>query len=77
MYPHADEWVFPTHMATEIHNQRDYHNPRLKSSRDEHGLPLADICSSLRAEHFVDTLHPNDRGAKIIAEAVFQVLPRE
>ena len=39
--------------------------------------PLADICCLLRDEHFGDELHPNDRGAKIIAEAVFQVLPKE
>jgi lysophospholipase L1-like esterase len=31
----------------------------------------------LRAEHFGDTLHPNDLGARIIAEVVFQVLPKE
>jgi hypothetical protein len=27
--------------------------------------------------HFGDELHPNGREAKIIAEAVFQVLPKE
>ena len=43
----------------------------------EAGIPLADICRLLRDEHFGDELHPNDRGAKIIAEAVFQVLPKE
>ena len=75
--PHANEWMFPAHIATEIHNKRDYHNPRLKAFCDEHGIPMADICSSLRAEHFGDTLHPNDLGARIIAEAVFQVLPKE
>jgi lysophospholipase L1-like esterase len=45
-------------------------------------IPLADICCLLRVGHFGDghfgdELHPNDRGAKIIAEAVFQVLPKE
>ena len=75
--PHANEWMFPTRIATEIHNKRDYHNPRLKAFCDEHGIPMADICSSLRAEHFGDTLHPNDLGARIIAEVVFQVLPKE
>ena len=76
--PHANEWMFPAHIATEIHNKRDYHNPpRLKAFCDEHGIPMADICSSLRAEHFGDTLHPNDLGARIIAEVVFQVLPKE
>jgi lysophospholipase L1-like esterase len=31
----------------------------------------------LHDEHFGDELHPNGSGAKIIAEAVFQVLPKE
>ena len=53
------------------------HNPQLKSFCDEHGIPLADICCLLRDEYFGDELHPNDRGAKIIAEAVFQLLPKE
>jgi lysophospholipase L1-like esterase len=75
--PHANEWMFPTRMATEIHSKRDYHNPRLKAFCNEHDIPLADICSPLRAEHLGDALHPNDQGARIIAEAVFQVLPKE
>jgi len=41
------------------------------------GIPVADICCLLRDEHFGDELHPNDRGAKIIAEAVFHLLPKE
>jgi lysophospholipase L1-like esterase len=64
-------------MAREVHGKRDYHNPRLTAFCDEHGIPLADICCLLRDEHFGDELHPNDRGARIIAEAVFQVLPKE
>ena len=75
--PHVNEQMFPPRMAREVHGKRDYHNPQLKSFCDEHGIPLADICCLLRDEHFGDELHPNDRGAKIIAEAVFQVLPKE
>ena len=75
--PHVNERMFPPRMAREVHGKRDYHNPQLKSFCDEHGIPLADICCLLRDEHFGDELHPNDRGAKIIAEAVFQVLPKE
>ncbi len=75
--PHANEAMFPPRMAMEIHAKRDYHNPRLTTFCDEHGIPLADICSLLRDERLGDNLHPNDRGAKIIAEAVFQVLPKE
>ena len=69
---HSTWWAWAA-----THAKRDFHNPRLKSFCDEHGIPLADICSLLRDEHFGDELHPNDRGAKIIAEAVFQVLPKE
>ena len=63
-------------LREEIHGKRDYHNPRLDAILPEQGIPLADICSLLRDEHFGDELHPNSRGAKIIAEAVFQILPR-
>ena len=72
--PHANEWMFPTRIATEVHEKRDYHNPRLKAFCDEHDIPLADICSLLRAEHLGDALHPNQAGAKIIAGRVFEVL---
>jgi lysophospholipase L1-like esterase len=72
--PHVNERAFSPRMAMEIHDKRDYHNPRLKAFCDEHGIPLADICGLLRDEHFGDELHPNGRGAKIIAEAVIQVL---
>jgi lysophospholipase L1-like esterase len=75
--PHANEAMFPLWMASEIHAKRDFHNPQLKSFCDEHCISLADICCLLRDEHFGDELHPNDQGAKIIAEAVFQVLPKE
>jgi lysophospholipase L1-like esterase len=75
--PHVNERAFPPRFARDIHAKRDYHNPQLKAFCDEHGIPLADICSLLQDEHFGDELHPNDRGAKIIAEAVFQVLPKE
>lgn len=75
--PQVNERKFPSQFARQIHAKRDYHNPRLKAFCDELGVPLADICSLLWDEHFGDELHPNDRGAKIIADAVFQVLPKE
>ena len=61
-------------IATDSHQKRDYHNARLKEYCDQHGIPLADICSHLRGEHFADELHPNGAGARIIAEEVFKVL---
>ena len=75
--PHVNERAFPPRFASEIHAKRDFHNPRLKSFCEEHGIPLADICCLLRDEHFGDELHPNNRGAKIIAEAVFRLLPKD
>ena len=75
--PYVNERVFPPHMRTEIHGKRNYHNPRLKTLCEEYSIPLADICSLLRDDHFGDALHPNSRGAKIIAQAVFQSLPKE
>jgi lysophospholipase L1-like esterase len=75
--PHVNEQMFPPRIAREIHGKRDYHNPRLKMFCEEHGIPLADICSLLGDEHFGDELHPNGSGAKITAEAVFQMLPKE
>ena len=75
--PHVNEQMFPPRIAREIHGKRDYHNPRLNTFCEEHGIPLADICSLLHDEHFGDELHPNGSGAKIIGEAVFQMLPKE
>ena len=75
--PHVNERMFPRAIAREIHGKRDFHNPRLSAFCDEQGVPLADICSVLRDDHFGDELHPNDQGAKIIAEAVFRVLAQE
>jgi lysophospholipase L1-like esterase len=74
--PQVNEQMFPYDGRREIRAKRDYHNPRLKAFCDERAIPLADICSLLRGEHFGDELHPNDLGAKIIAESVFQVLPK-
>jgi lysophospholipase L1-like esterase len=75
--PHVNEQMFPPRIVREVHGKREYHNPRLKAFCDEHGIPLADICSLLHDEHFGDELHPNGSGAKIIAETVFQMLPKE
>jgi len=72
--PYANEAMFPSHIARDTHNKRDYHNGRLSADCQENEVPLADICSQLRDEHFGDELHPNEAGAKIIAQQVFEVL---
>ena len=74
--PYANEAMFPPRIVEELHAKRDYHNARLKEYCVGASIPLADICSRLRDEHFADELHPNGAGAKIIAEEVFVVLRR-
>jgi lysophospholipase L1-like esterase len=72
--PNANEGMCPPRVVKELRGKRDYHNGKLNEFCGQHGVPLADICSRLHDEHFGDGLHPNDVGAKIIAEAVFEVL---
>jgi len=71
--PNANGAVFSTEFAEESRSQRDYHNARLKAYCDERDIPLVDICSLLRDEHFADEVHPNAAGAKIIATEVYRV----
>ncbi len=72
--PYANESMFAPHIAQDTHEKRDYHNERLREYCSQQGVPLADICSHLRDEHFGDELHPNEAGARIIAQRVFEVL---
>jgi lysophospholipase L1-like esterase len=72
--PYANESMFPRRIAEELHTIRDYHNNRLKAYCLEHQVPLVDIVSKLHDDHFADELHPNDEGALVIAQEVFQVL---
>jgi len=72
--PYANEAMFPSHIARDTHERRDYHNERLRKFCSENSIPLANICSHLRDEHLGDELHPNEAGARIIAERVFGVL---
>ena len=72
--PYANESRFLPHIARDTHKKRDYHDERLNTFCQEHSIPLADICSHLRDEHLGDELHPNEAGARVIAERVFEVL---
>ncbi len=65
--PYANESMFPRRVAEQLHRMRDYHNERLAVNCREHQIPLVDIASKLRDEHFGDELHPNDEGAQVIA----------
>jgi len=74
--PHANEPMFPPQVARDLHEKRDYHNHRLGEYCQENEVPLVDICACLGDEHFGDELHPNERGARMIAEEVFKILSR-
>jgi len=49
---------------------RAYHNAQLAEFCRVSGIPLADICVRLHNEHFADGLHPNEAGARLIAETL-------
>lgn len=72
--PYVNESRFSPQVSAGTHSKRDYHNLKLKDYCSRHGIPLVDICSHLRNEHFADELHPNAAGARAIAQEVFQVL---
>ena len=72
--PPANESMFFRSMAEDLRRMRDYHNGRLAAYCLEGRVPLVDIASKLRDEHFGDELHPNDEGAQVIAQEVFRVL---
>ena len=70
--PYANESMFPRRIAEDLHRMRDYHNERLAVYCLESQIPLVDIASKLRDEHFGDELHPNDEGAQVIALEVYR-----
>jgi lysophospholipase L1-like esterase len=72
--PNVNESMFPRKVADELHSKRDYHNNRLRTYCFENQVPLVDVATKLQDEHFADELHPNDEGAKVVADEVFGVL---
>jgi lysophospholipase L1-like esterase len=72
--PHSNDSKLTPHVAQEQRAKRDYHNPHLKDFCTQNRIPLADICARLKNEHLGDALHPNEVGARIIAEVIFDVL---
>ena len=72
--PNANGAMFSPQVARELRAKRDYHNARLAEFCLKGRTPLADICSRSKDEHFGDELHPNDEGARIIAEEMFTEL---
>jgi lysophospholipase L1-like esterase len=72
--PHANESMFPPSVAEDLHHKRDYHNQTLTAYCRRERVPLVEIASKLRDEHFADELHPNEAGAQVIAGEVFRML---
>ncbi|OYT31825.1 hypothetical protein B6U93_02955 [Candidatus Woesearchaeota archaeon ex4484_78] len=71
--PYLKESVFEKKRAEIAHDKRDYHNQKLAEAFSGK-VKIIDICSKLKDEHFGDSLHPNKKGAEIIAKEVFKVL---
>ncbi len=71
--PNVNEGLFTPWVRKELRGKRDFHNAHLKEFCAKLGIPLAEICSRLHDEHLGNELHPNDEGAKIIAEEVFKL----
>ena len=72
--PHANESMFPRSVAEELHRMRDLSQRAAGGVLPGERVPLVEIASKLRDEHFADELHPNEAGAQVIAEEVFRVL---
>ncbi len=72
--PYANESMFPRKVAEELHANRAFHNNRLRTYCLADQVPLVNIASKLGDQHFADELHPNDEGAQVIAQEVFNVL---
>ena len=62
--PHANESMFPRQVAEDLHRMRDHHNERLGAYCRRERVPLVEIASKLRDEHFADELHPNEAGRR-------------
>ena len=72
--PNVNEAMFPPSLVADCRQRRDYHNDKLSSFCAQNEIPLADIRSQLHDRHIGDNLHPNEAGAKVIADVVFGVL---
>jgi acyl-CoA thioesterase I len=59
--------ISTSHLADEV-------IPRIRQVANETGLPLIDIYTPMlnHPEYFVDGVHPNDDGARVIAETVYR-----
>lgn len=72
--PYLNGSRIPIKFVVESRRRREYHNQRLKLYCESRNTPLVDICSILNDEHFADMLHPNEKGARLIANEVYKLL---
>jgi len=73
--PNVNEKICPPERIQELRAKRDYFNKQV-ADYFAGRVPIVDIRSKLKDEHFGDSVHTNEEGAKIIAEAVFSELKK-
>lgn len=71
--PNVNEAICPKEIVQELREKRDYFNENV-ANYFAGKVPIVDIHARLRDIHFGDSVHTNEEGAKIIAEAVYLVL---
>ncbi|MBU4245821.1 MAG: SGNH/GDSL hydrolase family protein [Nanoarchaeota archaeon] len=72
--PYLNESMTPREFIAESKKRRDYHNQRLKRYCDSKNIYLVDICSVLNDDCFSDAVHPNEKGARLIANELYKLL---
>jgi lysophospholipase L1-like esterase len=72
--PHLNAKLFGKGTVARSRRMREYHNGKLAAFCAALPVRLADVCSRLQDEHFADALHPNEAGAKLIAETIAAVM---
>ena len=66
--------IFNNTIGISISHLADEVIPRIRQVANETGLPLIDTYTSMlnHPEYFVDGVHPNDDGARVIAETIYK-----
>jgi lysophospholipase L1-like esterase len=70
----ADESRLSSEEAEALHRTLSFHNDRLREYCRSHRVPLVENFGRLSAGQFDDPFHPNEQGARVIAQEVFRVL---
>jgi lysophospholipase L1-like esterase len=70
----ADESRLSAGEADTLRRTLFYHNGKLREYCRSHRTPLVENFGRLSAGQFDDPFHPNEQGARVIAQEVFRVL---